>query len=61
LERSSLNLLDQMDLFDRKNDVPVAQLDRAFACGAKGREFESPQGRLQSGFPALLFYGVGFK
>lgn len=23
--------------------APVAQLDRAFACGAKGRVFESPQ------------------
>jgi hypothetical protein len=26
--------------------VPVAQRIRAFACGAKGRAFESPQGRL---------------
>ena len=27
-------------------NVPVAQRIRAFACGAKGRAFESPQGRL---------------
>ena len=30
-----------MDALKPSTYVPVAQLDRAFACGAKGRRFES--------------------
>ena len=35
----SINFL--VDVVNTSTYVPVAQLDRAFACGAKGRRFES--------------------
>ena len=35
----SINFL--VDVVNASTYVPVAQLDRAFACGAKGRRFES--------------------
>ena len=36
--------------------VPVAQLDRAFACGAKGRRFKSCRAYQNKQDPEGLFY-----
>ncbi len=36
-------------------NVPVAQPDRAFACGAKGRVFESPRGHKNTFLQMVCF------